>query len=358
MAARRSIFQGSGGGMGGGWKGGLRGDNPFMWSVPFGRVFGITLRISVIYIVWMVLELLTTRDFQFKLTYVGTLFVLVLLHELGHCLACRKVGGEADDILMWMLGGLAFCRPPHNWKAHLITTIGGPLVNVLLIPVFAGTMIALGAPVKAMIFNPWGGGVTEAWRTAVNGMGAGVPDWLGTLLFCAYMTNLALLLFNILLPMYPMDGGRLVQNILWRWLGYSRSMMISTTVGLVAAVFVGLFAATVQSWMLLCLALMCGFSCYQMRQQLRFLAASGAGFGEDDTGENWKYGGQVVRQSGRDRRREAKAEKAAETARKQAESNNAELDRILAKIKEKGMASLSRSEQAFLRQSSERSRGG
>ena len=43
-------------------------------------------------------------------TVAATIFVfgmLVLVHELGHCFACRRVGGEADDVLMWMLGGLA-----------------------------------------------------------------------------------------------------------------------------------------------------------------------------------------------------------------------------------------------------------
>src|SRR6266480_4416405 len=40
------------------------------------------------------------------------LFVIVLLHEFGHALACRQVGGQADQIVLWPLGGVAYVAPP------------------------------------------------------------------------------------------------------------------------------------------------------------------------------------------------------------------------------------------------------
>src|SRR6185437_3559566 len=36
------------------------------------------------------------------------LFGIVVLHEFGHALACRLVGGLADTIVLWPLGGIAF----------------------------------------------------------------------------------------------------------------------------------------------------------------------------------------------------------------------------------------------------------
>src|SRR5262249_1141075 len=39
-------------------------------------------------------------------------FGIVLLHEFGHVLACRQVGGRADEIVLWPLGGIAFVSPP------------------------------------------------------------------------------------------------------------------------------------------------------------------------------------------------------------------------------------------------------
>eukprot|EP00879_Flechtneria_rotunda_P010141 GHRR01010599.1.p2 GENE.GHRR01010599.1~~GHRR01010599.1.p2 ORF type:complete len:200 (+),score=40.60 GHRR01010599.1:1064-1663(+) len=50
------------------------------------------------------------------------LLVTVLLHELGHCLAARSVGGTAHSILLWPLGGLAYIgshnKGPKGKLAH------------------------------------------------------------------------------------------------------------------------------------------------------------------------------------------------------------------------------------------------
>src|SRR5437870_1426815 len=40
------------------------------------------------------------------------LFGIVTLHEFGHALACRHVGGEADAIMLWPLGGYTLAIPP------------------------------------------------------------------------------------------------------------------------------------------------------------------------------------------------------------------------------------------------------
>src|SRR5436190_24190650 len=63
------------------------------------------------------------------------LFVIVLLHEFGHSLACRQTGGTADQIVLWPLGGIAFVNPPRRPGAMLWSIAAGPLVNVLLVPV-------------------------------------------------------------------------------------------------------------------------------------------------------------------------------------------------------------------------------
>ena len=40
------------------------------------------------------------------------LFLIVMLHEYGHALACRQVGGVANRIMLWPLGGVAYVNPP------------------------------------------------------------------------------------------------------------------------------------------------------------------------------------------------------------------------------------------------------
>jgi Zn-dependent protease len=71
------------------------------------------------------------------------LFGIVLLHEFGHSLACRSVGGQADTIVLWPLGGIAFVAPPPRPGAVLWSIAAGPLVNVLLVPVTVGAFLGV-----------------------------------------------------------------------------------------------------------------------------------------------------------------------------------------------------------------------
>src|SRR3954470_10213097 len=69
------------------------------------------------------------------LEYLG-LFAIVLMHEFGHSLACRQVGGQANQIVLWPLGGVAYVDPPRRPGATLWSIAAGPLVNVVLFPAF------------------------------------------------------------------------------------------------------------------------------------------------------------------------------------------------------------------------------
>src|SRR5215471_2313398 len=66
------------------------------------------------------------------------LFFIVMLHEFGHALACRQVGGTANQIVLWPLGGVAFVSPPPRPGANLWSIAAGPLVNVVLVPIIFG----------------------------------------------------------------------------------------------------------------------------------------------------------------------------------------------------------------------------
>jgi Zn-dependent protease len=140
-----------------------------------------------------------------------TLFGIVLLHEFGHALACRQVGGKADRIMLWPLGGVAYVQPPARPGALLWSIAAGPLVNVIL------------APLTIMAFV-----VAQA-----GGLAETQPDFVHYLYSIAAI-NLVLLVFNML-PIYPLDGGQIVQALLWFVIGRGRSLMVSGILGLVAA---------------------------------------------------------------------------------------------------------------------------
>jgi Zn-dependent protease len=137
------------------------------------------------------------------------LFLVVLLHEFGHTFACRQVGGKAEQIVLWPLGGVAYGTPPPRPGATLWTIAAGPLVNVVLLPVFLGLYFAGRA----------------------SGAFAQNPD-LHHFLQALFTMDLSLLVFN-LLPIYPLDGGQILRSLLWYPLGKARSLQAATVIGLV-----------------------------------------------------------------------------------------------------------------------------
>src|SRR5439155_7327824 len=69
------------------------------------------------------------------------LCLIVMTHEFGHALACRQVGGRADQIVLWPLGGVAYVDPPQRPGATLWSIAAGPLVNVILLPISMGALM-------------------------------------------------------------------------------------------------------------------------------------------------------------------------------------------------------------------------
>jgi Zn-dependent protease len=155
-----------------------------------------------------------------------SVFVIVLLHEFGHVLACRQVGGRADRIVLWPLGGIALVEPPPRPGAFLWSLAAGPLVNVLLVP---ATFVLL-------------------VLSHVTDLGATVPDLAKYSLSLAVI-NFVLLVFN-LLPIYPLDGGQIFQALLWFVIGRARSLMIATVFGLILGPGLAGLAVALQDWWL------------------------------------------------------------------------------------------------------------
>ena len=167
------------------------------WSWFLVALFEINIRAGrYSSIVWNVVEYLA-------------LFLIVLLHEFGHALACRQVGGIANRIVLWPMGGVAFVNPPPRPGATLWSIAAGPLVNVLLLPVLMG----LGFLGRSL-------GWAHAW-----------PD-LYSLLRAVWFINAGLLVFNIL-PIYPLDGGQILRSLLWFVIGRARSLLVATTLGFI-----------------------------------------------------------------------------------------------------------------------------
>src|ERR1700749_2888675 len=120
----------------------------FQQGIPLGRWFGITVVVHWLFVGYAAIEISRSGDPAFSALYMFLLFAVVLLHEFGHALSCKAMGGEAVHIVLWPLGGIAFVKPPGNVWAWLVTTACGPLVNAILWPAF-WLILVFGMPVLA-----------------------------------------------------------------------------------------------------------------------------------------------------------------------------------------------------------------
>ena len=153
------------------------------------------------------------------------LFLIVTIHEFGHALACRQVGGEANRIVLWPLGGVAYVNPPQRPGATLWSIAAGPLVNVVLAPI-----IMIIGRVSLLL----------GWYAAV-------PD-LRPFIHAVFLIDVVLFVFNIL-PIYPLDGGQILRSLLWFVMGRARSLLVATVLGFVGIVaFIGLAIWTQTLW--------------------------------------------------------------------------------------------------------------
>ena len=161
-----------------------------------------------------------------------SLFVIVLMHEFGHSLACRSVGGQANQIVLWPLGGVAYVAPPARPGATLWSIAAGPLVNVVLLPILTALV----------------------WLSSSQDWADTLPNLHGYLKM-VWLINAVLLGFN-LLPIYPLDGGQILRSLLWFVVGQAKSLLVASIIGFVGvAAMVGLAVFAQSIW----IGIMAGF---------------------------------------------------------------------------------------------------
>jgi Zn-dependent protease/predicted transcriptional regulator len=174
-------------------------------SIKLFSLFGFDVKIDIS---WLVLAFLITWSlaqglfpYYFKdlssATYwwmgifgaIG-LFFSIIFHELSHSLVARNFGLPIKGITLFIFGGVAHMEEePPSAKAEFLMAIVGPVSSVVLGIIF-------------YILRTVG---KITWPLPVTGV-------LGYLAFI----NWILAGFN-LLPAFPLDGGRVLRSVLWKW---------------------------------------------------------------------------------------------------------------------------------------------
>ena len=205
------------------------------------------------------------------------LFVSVLLHEFGHCAGARLVDGDAEEVLLWPLGGLASIDVPHNWRANLIAVAFGPLVNLVLCLVLGLTFLfvthlqwrpPLNPLWPSILIDKPGQIVLSTWHGDL-----GIVDQaVYVLLARAFWVNWVLFLINVAVVGFPLDGGRMLQCLLWPLYDFRQATLFAIYAGFGTVLVVAVLAFAFNEVMCFALALFIYATC---RQQYILLETGG-----------------------------------------------------------------------------------
>ena len=135
----------------------------------------------------------------------------LLAHELAHSIVATRRGVRVEGITLWLFGGVSrFSSESTSPGAQAWITFVGPLTSLLL-------------------------GVVFLLVSAAIGGGANNPGLLAATLFWLGFINLLLGVFN-LLPAFPLDGGRILQSLIWARTGDRlRATRIAARIGMAFA---------------------------------------------------------------------------------------------------------------------------
>ena len=193
-------------------------------SVKIASAFGIPIELHFTFLLLLVFVgaggwlVFGAKEGLRYLILVISLFVSVVLHELGHSLVAMRYGVKISKIVLLPIGGVSMMEEiPRDPRKEFYISIAGPLTSfaiaALTYPLYLVTSI-------------------DAIR------------------FLAY-TNAFLGAFNLFLPAFPMDGGRVLRSILARRMDYLKATEISSALGRTLAIILALLGFFYNFWLIL-----------------------------------------------------------------------------------------------------------
>jgi Zn-dependent protease/CBS domain-containing protein len=138
------------------------------------------------------------------------LFGSVLVHELAHSIVAKRNGLQIGRITLYLFGGVSeMTEEPPNASLELKMSIAGPATSIAIAVILGGL-----------------------WYLSIR---AGASILVQGPLLYSFLINLVVAAFN-LIPAFPLDGGRVLRSILWRFNGdILRATKIASTVGRIFA---------------------------------------------------------------------------------------------------------------------------
>lgn len=191
------------------------------WSISLGKIFGINFRIHITFFLllfFVFVSVLGSNGLSAALTetlFICSVFICVLIHEIGHSLIARRFGKEAKSITLLPIGGVsALEEMPEKPAQEILMAIIGPFINIVIAAVL-------------FIFVRRMGSVKELALISTT-----PANFLPNLV----TVNIFLAVFN-LIPAFPMDGGRVFRGFLALWMDFVSATQAAVFVGQAIALF-------------------------------------------------------------------------------------------------------------------------
>jgi Zn-dependent protease len=187
------------------------------------RMFGIPVRIHPMF--WLVgiflgWNVAKAWGMEYLAVFIACMLVSILVHELGHVLMGR-VFGARSHIVLYGFGGLAVgSLEVRGTGRRVAVLLAGPGAGFLLYGVVHLVWLLSGPSLETYLANP--------------------PNLVWAAFEFLLWMNLVWNLLN-LVPIWPLDGGRVCGEILMRALG-ERGLKIALMVSIVLAVSLALMA--------------------------------------------------------------------------------------------------------------------
>ncbi|QDT64215.1 DUF6576 domain-containing protein [Calycomorphotria hydatis] len=317
------------------------------WPVSIGFWWGIHVRFSMLLPILAAVLCLQMESIFWPLIFSGIFLVSLILHEVGHLLGAWLSGGHGDELTLSPIGGLSHAQPATNSWSYCLTAMGGTLVNGVCCIAFLPSVLH-DSSLHAL--NPFHFPISSEATFSFSAV-----------CLLAFYANWLILLMN-LLPLTPLDAGRLIHlHLQWRY-GATPAFVFVTKLGVLLSL--PLFVLGLVALLPWCM----GFAAYVMFWNYReaMLGIDQDRFDDSFLGYDFSEGYTSLERSEEQtaaeepgliegwlaRRREEKARKKLE----QEQQAEADLDRLLEKVHTHGIDSLTDDEQKLLKRVSARYR--
>jgi Zn-dependent protease len=322
------------------------------WTFPVGRLFGISIRVHWILPISIAVYFAQAAGRQgtwgLEWMTVTTLIYLasVLIHEFAHCGMAIRLGGGAEQIVLWPLGGLSFVHHSGAPRDQIKVSVVGPLSNLLIAGASAGILLLTHAPWSWDYLNPFGDWWPYPLTTAQG------------FVLHALKLNLIIGLFQLCVPAYPLDGGQMLVAWLTMRHGRQRAAVVNSFIAYPIGIALAVWGFAMGDFLFGLIGVWVLYEAYQIRQ----LARSGDLDAHPAFAHTPEYDYMPDRERPRRkgwfaRWRERRSQRARERELESVGEFRQSVDAILEKVSREGLGSLTADEKRILDEASKRSRG-